>query len=92
MARIKGPFFSLDARGDLGGALRYQKNRSINYVKKLNNLPSSASPAQKAWRQHYKDVWNNWYGLSFWIKIFYAIIAAANNWPGGQWAYLFLNL
>ena len=92
MAKVTSPLFSLEAHGDLGGALRYQKRKGTNYVKKLNNLPSSVSAGQRAWRQHYIDTWNAWWKLSIWQKLNYTIIAYLRGWQSGQHAHLFLNL
>ena len=92
MARVNGPLFSQNARGDIGGALRYQKRGNTNYVKKLNYLPSSMSAKQRTWRLHYKEVWDKWPDLGLFAKMGYIIIAANKGWVSGQHAYLFLNL
>ncbi len=92
MAKVDGPLFSLSAHGDIGGALRYQNRKGTNYVKKLNNLPSSMSAKQRTWRQHYRDVWNDWYGIGFFGQLLYAMIASMRGYQSGHHYYLFVNL
>lgn len=90
--KVTGPLFSESAHGDFAGLFRYQRRGSVNYVKKINKLPTTTSAAQLAWRQHYKDTWDAWYGLSFFQKILYIIMAVEKGWASGQHAYLFMNL
>lgn len=46
MAIVKGPLFSLEASGALGGAICFETNGSTQYVKALRFLTLHASSAQ----------------------------------------------
>jgi len=92
MAKTKGPLFSYNAWGDLGKALRYQGRGGTNYVKKLNNKPATASPAQLSWRKHYKNVWNSWDDLSPIIKWGWAYLADLLGYWSARHLYFFYTI
>lgn len=92
MAKVNGPLFSLDAHGDIGNTLRYQRRGHTNYVKRINKLPTTASIAQLAHREKYKQYWDYWDKLGFWTKLIFNVLAAIYGFNSGRHAYLFYRL
>jgi len=64
MARVKGPLFSMDARGSIGKTLVFSVWRGINYVRR-HAIPSNPkSAAQLSFRSMMKFLSQIWNGLS----------------------------
>jgi len=64
MARVKGPLFSMDARGSIGKTLVFSIWKGINYVKR-HSIPSNPkSAAQVSFRAMFTFLSQIWDGLS----------------------------
>jgi len=87
MAKVKSPLYSLDARGNFWGRLHYSKQKGTNYVKRINKLPTTTTPAQLAWRQHYKDIWDHWWTLTGGEQAGMNFIAYLARTYSGLWWY-----
>ena len=64
MAIVKGPAFSLDASGSLGGAIVFSKWKGRNYVRSLVTPANPRSGAQTGFRQSMKFLSQSWASLS----------------------------
>lgn len=90
--KLTGPLFSESAHGDFAGLFRYQRRGSVNYVKRINKLPTTASAAQLEHRAKYKQIWLDWDDVPFLTRIYWTIRAAEWGFNSGQLAYLFWHL
>lgn len=64
MARVKGPLFSMDARGSIGKTLVYSIWKGINYVRR-HSIPSNPkSAAQVSFRAMFTFLSQIWDGLT----------------------------
>ena len=64
MAIVKGPGFSLDASGSLGGAIVFSKWKGRNYIRQLVTPANPQSGAQTGFRSSMKFLAQNWVGLT----------------------------
>lgn len=64
MAIVKGPAMSLDASGQLGGAIVFSKWKGRNYVRSLVTPANPRSGAQTGFRQSMKFLSQAWAALS----------------------------
>lgn len=64
MARVKGPLFSMDARGSVGKAIVFSIWKGVNYVKR-HSIPSNPkSAAQVSFRSQMTFLSQIWAGLT----------------------------
>lgn len=64
MAVVKGPAFSLDASGSLGGAVVFSKWKGRNYVRQLVTPANPRSGSQTGFRQSMKFLAQSWSSLT----------------------------
>ena len=60
MARLIGPCFSLDARGQLGKAVVYSIRRGVNYVRNFAIAKKSETDSQLELRAAFRDGASKW--------------------------------
>lgn len=61
MAKLKGPLFSLDARGSVGPALTYSSRRSgsqVRFQKKQQDVITAARTTQRDYFEEGYAAWN----------------------------------
>lgn len=79
MATVKGPLFSLDASGSIGGAVVFSKWKGRNYVRRHAIPANPKSAAQVSMRSMMKFLSQIWDGLSDANKATWVARAAVTN-------------
>lgn len=64
MARVKGPLFSMDARGTIGGAIVFSVWKGVNYVRRHAIPANPRSAGQLSFRAMMTFLSQTWNGLS----------------------------
>lgn len=79
MAGVKGPLFSLDASGTIGGAVVFSKWKGRNYVRRHAVPANPKSPSQIGTRAMMRFLAQQWDGLSDAEKAYWDTPAAVDN-------------
>lgn len=62
--RIKGPLFSVEARGTIAGALEFSKRKGKNFLRFHQQPTGIKSTAQKSQISRYREACTKWATLS----------------------------
>ncbi len=68
MVRVRGPMLSEDARGSLGSAVNFSKNRDVNYARKIPRPVDPKTASQVSSRAMLAFLSKAWHNLSLPIK------------------------